>query len=132
MLFKVGQKVILQKVNNAARGLFGDALCEEATVTSVARKYFTIDTFGPRYKFCMEVNFNGTYNQYIKDYCPDYVIYSSIEDFEDKKERKEILSRIRNFLNEVHFSNPNLCLKGIEDVSTDDLKKINQIISKDN
>ncbi len=117
MLFKVGQKVILQKVNNAARGLFGDALCEEATVTSVARKYFTIDKLGHRYKFCMEVNFNGTYNQYIKDYCPDYVIYPSIEYFEEQKERKEILSRIKRF-----FTNG-------EYLSTEDLKRIDQIIS---
>ena len=116
MLFKVGQKVILQKVNNAARGLFGDELYEEATVTSVARKYFTIDKL-THSKFCMEVNFNGTYNQYIKDYCPDYVIYPSIEYFEEQKERKEILSRIKRF-----FTNG-------EYLSTEDLKRIDQIIS---
>lgn len=116
MLFTVGQKVILQKVNNAARDISEDKLCEEATVTSVARKYFTIDKL-PHYKFCMEENFNGTYNQYIKDYCPDYVIYPSIEYFEEQKERKEILSRIKRF-----FTNG-------EYLSTEDLKRIDQIIS---
>ncbi len=78
--FKVGQKVYVKKMGNAASHVNSENLISEETVSKVGNKYIYLDGF-ERSKF--GYHFRSELVD-ISDYSPQYQIYRSKQEIEDE------------------------------------------------
>jgi hypothetical protein len=109
-MIKVGQRVFLKPIGNAARR--GGKEIKEETVSEVGRKYFKLSSkyYG---RFHLESRIQDS------AFTPDWVVYTSREELAQEIEKSELLANIKAFFN---LPKKNLTLY--------ELRKINDIINQ--
>jgi hypothetical protein len=111
MKLKVGQKIYVLPINNAARR---EKDIKEDLIVSVGRKYFKLQNH-PWSRFYIETLYEDG-----GQYSPDWLCYLSLKDYEDEKETNSL----RRFCEDTfgHGSNIKLTL--------DKLRRIVKIIAE--
>jgi hypothetical protein len=109
---KVGQKVFVRRVGNAARHREKDELISEEIVEKIGRKYFYLKDFY-KCKFCLEDMHD------VSEYTSNYYVYLTKQEILDENEQSEITDKIKTYFR-----------KNQSDLSLEDLKKICEIIDK--
>lgn len=85
---EVGQTVYSLNVGSAAR--YSQQKLAEYTVTKVGRKYFTIK----REDSWVDHQFHLDTWKQKTEYSPDMQLYTSIQEYEDEKERNDLLDKM--------------------------------------
>jgi hypothetical protein len=114
---KVGAKVFLKPVNNAAR--YGNKEIVEKTILKVGRKYFFVGNEGETEQRWM-IKFNMEDLRQITEYANDWELYFSKQEILDDEEIEELSTDIR-----LKFSS-----YGELGLSLDQLRRIKKIISE--
>lgn len=93
--FKVGQTVYVELTGNASRGKTAEQCIEEWEIVSVGRKYVKANEIGKTWK-------DATFEQRESDgrfvqktnYSPDYILYLTRQEIEDKHEKTRLYQEI--------------------------------------
>lgn len=95
MELKVGQKVVVQLIGNAARYKSSDQLIEQWEVAKVGRKYF----YAAKDATWRLTKFEITTGLESSNYSADYRVWESEQDLKDHLECESLLRKIRDELN---------------------------------
>lgn len=109
--FKVGQLAYLELIGNAKRGKKKEELIQECVIEAVGRKYVT----AKRRKFKESDVYDGLVEH--TEYSADYILYTTKEAVENKFEKDELLTEIKNFF-----------WRGGNKLSLEQLKEIKNLI----
>ncbi|CCL32266.1 TPA: hypothetical protein KOR49_002229 [Clostridioides difficile] len=116
---KKGQTVYLkyERTENSALENLKD-LYREGTISSIGRKYLTVDVNGYPYKF-----YKDTLDQ-VTNYAQDYYLYLSEKELLDELETNFILSELRSQIGIYSYSNCKL--------NINQLRRIKKIMDENN
>jgi len=114
-MIKVGQKVLVKRVGNAARHYNASELVEEAVVESVGRKYFYLVGYH-RCKFDIERRYD------VSDFSTNFKVYDTQQEIDDEAEYKKKNEDIRKAFDWTSTAELTLDqIRAIHDILTGDI-----------
>jgi len=113
----VGQILYSLNVGNAARNY--EQILTPVEVVKVGRKYFTLHEVGQKYR-TRDVKFHIDSWKEKTEYCSNYCLYETEQEWVDLKEKSDIISLIKN---EIQWHG------AIENMPLEILKQIKSIIA---
>ena len=110
---KVGQKVFVMRIGNAARGLKEPKITEEI-ISVVGNKYFKLEGFR-RERFNIETMLNDG-----KGYISNYAVYLTMQEIQDENEYCDLQKKMMTYFDHYSSYKPTL----------DQLRRINSIVEE--